>query len=699
MRRLLLALALLLAAPAAAQDGAVLVANAVRVEGLDRLVADGDVEVLYGTSRLRARRIEYSQSTGRLMIQGPITLVDGDKVIIMADAAELDEDLRNGILTSARVVLDQQLQFAANQVRRVNGRYTEFTRTVASACEVCAANPVPLWSIRSRRAIHDQEEQQVYFEDATFLVMDLPVFYLPRLRLPDPTLKRATGFLIPSARTTNRLGTGIKVPYFIVLGDSRDITITPYLSARTTTLEFRYRQAFRHGRIEFNAAGGKDALIPNRTRGYLFGHGKFDLPRDFKLDFGIELASDPAYLLDYGYSDKDRLQTFVGVERVRRWERITARVINFRTLRDSEIPTSDQLPYLLGEAEYFRRFPGLMGGEGRLIFSAAGHQRESDADVVGRDMMRLGIQANWSRRWIFGPGIESSVQAGVTADGYFVGQDSNFDPYPSRVTPAVGMTFRWPLQRTGAGGVQHLLEPLAQVAWSDTWGGAVPNEDSTLAEFDQGNLLALNHFPGHDRTETGFRGALGVAYTRHDPAGWSLGVTVGRVFRADPAPDFTGASGLGGTASDWLAAIQLKSGGFALAHRIQISPGPSITKSETRLSWAGDRLMLAAAHVWIVAEPAEGRPDRTHELTFDTDYTFAGNWTASADMRYDFDAGRTQRAGFGIGYRTECLQVDLSLSRRFTSSTSVVPTTDVGLKVSLNGFGRDGREFRGTCAR
>ncbi len=41
----------------------------------------------------------------------------------------------------------------------------------------------------------------------------------------------------------------------------------------------------------------------------------------------------------------------------------------------------------------------------------------------------------------------------------------------------------------------------------------------------------------------------------------------------------------------------------------------------------------------------------------------------------------------GVEFRNECVAVDLSLSRRFTSSTSVTPTTDFALSVELIGFG------------
>ena len=700
--RLLLALALLLAVvsrPALAQDGpAALIADRVTVEQATRLVAEGSVEVLYGTIRLRARRISFDRASGRLTIEGPITLADGDRVVILADAAELDSDLRNGILTSARMVLDQQLQLAAARVRRVGGRYTELSQTVASPCEVCASNPVAFWSIRARRVIHDQEERQLYFEGATFRVMDLPLLWLPRLRIPDPSVTRASGFLVPSARNTSLLGTGIKIPYFIAMGESRDLTVTPYVSARTRTLELRYRQAFAKGRIEAEGAFSDDELLPGKARAWLSAHGDFALPKGFGLSFAAEMTSDPAYLLDYGYSDRDRLTSFVRLERIRHHERIVGRLINFRTLRDSEIPIEDTLPYFLGSAKWERRFPGLGNGEGRLALSLQGHERRSRLDGPGRDVFRAGIEAGWRRSLILGPGIEAEIEARVTADGFLVGQDSSHPAQSGLVTPALAATFRWPLARTTRGGAVSVIEPLAQLAWSESFGTPPPNEDSTLVQFDEGNPLALSRFPGHDRQETGVRAALGIGWTRIAKDGWSAGVTVGRILRAEADPAFTAASGLDGASSDWLVAARLGWGShLTLTSRTLLDDDFGVTRSETRLDWTGDRVSLRATHVWVLPEAAEGRPERTDELTLDGAWRFGRNWTGSAGVRYDVDFDRAASARVGLGYRNECASFDLSLSRRFTSSTSVAPTTDVGLKISLGGFGEQSRARGRSC--
>lgn len=675
----------LAALPALAQaQTASLVADRLEIAADDRLIAEGEVEVLYGTTRLTATRVIFDRSEDRLSIEGPITLTEGEDVIVLADAAALDPELRNGILTSARLVLDRQLQLAANRIARVDGRYTELSKSVASACQVCPDNPVPTWEIRARRIVHDELERQLYFENATFRLLGVPIFYIPRLRLPDPTLERATGFLLPSVRTTSRLGSGLKLPYFIRMGDHADLTLAPYISPRTDTLQFRYRQAVAPGALEFEGAITSDELEPGKTRGFLFGEGSFALPRDYRLSFDLELVSDSAYLLDYGGSEQDRLESEVALERMRRDKFFRASVTNFRTLRPSELSIENELPEVYGTVKWERRYDAL-GGDLTLGFDTYTLYRESSDSPEGRDVQRLAVDVGWRDDTTLANGMVAEARLGAAAAGYAVTQDDSFDEAPGRVAPRAAVALRWPLGRTNASGAHHLLEPVVQLAWAHSTGDAIPNEDSRLIEFDEGNLFGFGRYPGDDAVEDGARADLGLRWTRYDPAGWSLGLAGGRVLRLEDS-GFAEGTGLSGDSSDWLVSGQLAMDDLTLTGRALFGSDFSFTRNEMRLAYDGGRAAVSATYLWLEAEPGQNLLE-TRELDLDAAWRITPGWTGRLDGRFDLDAEETSRAGLGLVYQSECLTVDLSLSRRFTSSTSVSPTTDFGLQVSLAGFG------------
>lgn len=668
----------------AAQAPATLVADRILVQGSgNQLIAEGNVEVFHDGTRLSAARITYDRSTNQLAIIGPIFIRTAEGEILTADRASLDARLERGLLRGARLILDERLQLAADRIDRVDSRYTQLTRTAATSCKVCDDGRPPLWEIRAGRVVHDSEARQLYFEDAQFRVYDLPIFWLPRMRLPDPTLTRATGLLIPEPRATDQLGLGIKLPYFIRLGDHRDLTLTPYLSPETTTLDARYRQAYLNGLIELRGGITNDTLT-DAPRGYLFAEGAFRLKDGGILRFDVESASDDAYLLDYDISGADRLDSELSYTRVEDRQMRRAHVTLYQSLRAAE--DNDRLPPVVAEAAWERRTTPSIGGT--LTFGGAleGHLRTLDAGPDGLgDTLRAGATLDWRRSFVTRPGLIIETEAGLRLDHYAFSDDALADD-TTRTRTQLGTTLRYPLIRKGPQAT-HLLEPVLQFAWSDQSGGAVPNEDSSTAEFDQTSLLSLSRFPGEDATETGARAALGLSWARRGDRGWNSRLTFGRVLRDRAEPDFTHTSGLDGTASDWLIAAALESPeGLALQGRTLVDDAAQVTRAEALLDWSNARLDLTAGYIFLPPDTEEDRADPVREISFDGTYRFNENWSAGLDMRYDLAAGSPSQAGLDVGWRNECVTVDFSVSRRFTSSTSVQPTTDFGLLVGLTGF-------------
>lgn len=697
MRGLICALFLWLAAlPVQAQERATLVADGLRIAGDQVLIAEGNVEIFFKGQRLTAARIVYDRKADRLEITGPITLTDGQGTVMLADQASLKADLTEGILLSARVVLDQQLQIAAAEVHRLGGRYTAMKRVSASSCRICEGDDTPLWELRASQVTHDQVEQQLYFDNAQLRMAGLPVFYIPRLRMPDPTLKRATGFLMPRATTSSKIGTGLWLPYFIRLGDSRDLTLTPFLSPDgSRTVALRYREAFRTGEIGIGLHLSRDEIIDGDIRGYLLAEGQFTLPRGLTMDIRAESVSDKGYLLDYGLPEADLLRSHINLTRTRRNEFLVGRLIGFQTLRETE--SNDTIPSIVADFTWHRRFSlGSFGGEGGLRFQMHSHSRTSalnldgDGDGIadGRDVARGSIKADWRRDWVLGNGMVAGLLGEAQADLYAINQDASEAGTEARLHGALAAELRWPWVRPGKGGVAHVIEPVVQLVLAPGGSDNMTNEDSTLVEFDEGNLFALNRYPGSDAVERGARANIGLNYLRHDPSGWTLGLTAGRVFRADDLGQFTAASGLDGVRSDWLAAWAVTAPwGLSLTNRILLDDAFDLTKAELRLGLTAERLALSAGYVYVQADLAENRPDRTEELVFDSTVKLSRGWSAQLSNRFDLVEDRASRAAAGLVFRNECLAVDLSLSRRFTSSTSVTPTTEFGLSVELLGFG------------
>ncbi|MBF9059132.1 LPS assembly protein LptD [Rhodobacterales bacterium HKCCSP123] len=702
------ALALALAAPAGGQEPgppATLIADQILFDqGSEVIRAEGGVEIFYEGARLRAASVVYDGATDTVQVAGPITLTEPEgRDVVFAEFAELSADLQNGVLRSARLVLDRQLQIAATEIERTDGRYTQLYQGVASSCEVCADNPVPLWEIRAQRVIHDQVEQQLYFDNATFRVMGVPVGWLPRMRLPDPSLERATGLLAPSIRVNNETGTHLRLPYFITLGRHADLTVTPWLGVGPSdTIELRYRRAYRRGDLTIDGAISWDDMTEDDLRGYVFAEGRFDLGREFTLDFRLRGVSDRGYLTTYGFPDPDLMESYVRASRASRDEYIEVGATAYVSLREGDQNLT--LPTRVLNAEMTRRFvPGRLGGIATAGLEAFAYRRVSDIEGPdGRDVARLSGSLDWRRDWVMPNGMILAFETALHADVYNTRQGAELNGTQTRLAPFAGIELRYPLARETAGGVRHLLEPVVQLAWSDVSGGAVPVEDSLIVEFDEANLFALDRFPGEDLRETGLRANVGVSYTRTDPLGWSLGVAAGLVLRERDAGQFTPGSGLDGIQSDFLVATHFTDGDrWRIINRALFDEGLSFTSNELSLAWMGERHALETTYTFLEADTEEGRDIDTAEWAFDAEYQLNEGWMAAADWRYDVVEDSMTRAGLAVSYTNECVDMEFSVSRRFTTSTTLDPATEFGLTVSLNGFGaqRSGRSHARSCLR
>ncbi|MEM7074362.1 MAG: LPS assembly protein LptD [Pseudomonadota bacterium] len=700
-----------------AEQPAVLVADDIFLTADSRLVATGNVEALFGGRRLSAREIVYNDETGILDVSGPITIEEADgSLVLLADSAELDREMANGLLRGARLVFDDQIQLAAVELARTNGRYNQLFKVAVTSCRICNSDEPPLWQIRARQVIHDQQERQLYFNDAQLRVLGTPVLYLPRLRLPDPTLERATGFLVPTFRNSSLLGIGVEVPYFITLGDDKDLTVTPLLATETRTLQLRYRQAFRTGRIEFEGAVSDDDFGPDNPRAYIFGNGLFQLPHDFLLSFNIEAVSDKTYLLDYGFSQKDRLENELLVERARRDEYILGALTIFQSLRDGE--SNATLPAYVANGEYERRIAlrSAPGGELRLGYLTHAHVRESglvtdgpdlDPYADGRDVARFTFTADWLRTWVIGPGVLAKANVGLAIDHFEINQGGPaIESRATEVTPVIAGQLRWPLVKSAANGTRHVVEPVVQLAWAGGSNPLIPNDESTRVEFDEGNLFSTSRFPAPDRRERGLSAAYGLSWTRYGEEGWQTALAVGQVIRDETLEDPTGgpafneSSGLRNRYSDLLVAGQIRNDfGLILTARGLFDDGFATTKAEARASWNTADAQVGATYIWLRSDPAEDRPGNQSEWAFDASYRLSRHWTGQADWRYDVASNESVTAGIGLTYTNECVDVTLSASRRFTATSVLEPSTDFSFTVGLRGFTTKTRDksYTRTC--
>ena len=157
----------------------------------------------------------------------------------------------------------------------------------------------PPWSIKAPEIKHDRFKKQIQYKHAILQVYDVPVFYFPNFFHPDPTVDRQSGFLFPRNNNSDVLGSSITQPYFKVISENKDYTITPtWFDDKITSVQNEYRQVNENSNFiaDFGFVNG----YKNDNRSHFFANYNLDLKLDqfttSDLFFGIEQVSNDTYL-------------------------------------------------------------------------------------------------------------------------------------------------------------------------------------------------------------------------------------------------------------------------------------------------------------------------------------------------------------------------------------------------------------------
>ena len=220
-------------------------ADTIIVERGEVLFAEGNVLVQYGSNKIKAKALKFNQKTKEIKFTEIQNFQDGNAISLSAAEAVISSDLSEGIISAANLLLDKSIKIQTGQVRLKDGQISSVSEiSRVTSCNECEGKE-PNWYLSASSAKRDSENSNIIYKDVTVRVKGIPVAYIPYLRMPDPSVDRARGFLVPEAVLTSNLASGLKLPYFIPMGLSSDLLLTPYFSSKTKTMEYRYRKKFR----------------------------------------------------------------------------------------------------------------------------------------------------------------------------------------------------------------------------------------------------------------------------------------------------------------------------------------------------------------------------------------------------------------------------------------------------------------------
>ncbi|MBK8909286.1 MAG: LPS-assembly protein LptD [Rhodospirillales bacterium] len=651
--------------------------------------ASGNVEISHADRVLLADAVTYNQNLDLVTATGNIALLESSGEVLFAEHMEITGDLKSGVIEDFRALLADGSRLAAAGGRRQDGNLTEMRKGVYSPCNLCAEDPraAPLWQVKAVSIVHDQEAKEITYSDAWLEFAGLPIAYTPYLSHPDPSVKRKSGVLVPTFGDDSLLGLIVQAPYFWVIDDTKDATITPIITTKEgPALALEYRQRLKKGELQMSGSGAHDS---SEFLGHVFSEFRYDINDTWRGGVDFDRTTDDTYLRRYGFGNERTLTSRGFVEGFRGRNYLTGGAYAFQSLEDgvddAEIPLV--LPIVdynhVGTADRF-------GGRPTFDANLAVLTRED-----GTDTRRLSTRAGYEVPFRDPIGGVYTLSAGLWGDGYHVsdqeieGEPGAFSGVTGRVWPQAALEWRMPFVRADKA-FDQVIEPVVQFVVSPIGGNPeeIPNEDSLDVELAENNVISTDRFPGLDRVEGGARINYGLGWDLFRLADGSASAFVGQSYRfhADSSPE--PASGLDGNLSDLVGTVDLTFlPWFDMQYRTRVDQSEwTFARNELGFGGGLKALYLSGTYVYFADEAGDEFQGR-EELTMTARSQLTRFWRGRIFGTRDLAENQQLRYGIGLTYEDECFLFDTRLLREEFRDRDLEPRDSLFFRIALKTIG------------
>jgi len=483
-------------------------------------------------NKIYLENFEYFKKNNIFKSIGSIKIIDKFNNSYNFTQIYIDEKKKEIIGSDAKLYInDNEIKINENNKPRVfantinvKGDQTTFTKSNFTMCNYRKNDKCPPWELKAGKMTHDKIKKTMFYDNAVIKVYNVPIFYLPKLSHPDPTVKRRSGFLIPSYNDTKNLGSSISLPYFWAINKDRDLTINSKLFATEHPLFLgEYKQVFKNSylTLDFGHTEGYKKASGNKKLGdkshiFLNFLKNFNETESINKNFEVNLqhVRDRKYLKLYKIDSN-----LVNYETEILENSIDYSVINDdknhfysfnasanRTLADSY---SDKYEYILPEINYEKQLLSEKFGYGN--FKSNLKVNNYDTNKYKRTLIN---NFNWE---IDRPFSEKIFTGKILSDLKNINYKyDNIDGFKedthNELFGAVGYLASLDLFKTSADGSNHLLTPKMLLKFAPNY-MRKETEEHNLAKK---NLFSLDRLQSEQNYEGGTNVTIGLDYEIND---------------------------------------------------------------------------------------------------------------------------------------------------------------------------------------
>ncbi len=573
---------------------------------------------------------------------------------------------------------------------KINNDLRSFNKSKFTICDYRKNDKCPPWTIQASEMLHDNKKKTIYYKNAVIKVYDIPIFFLPRLSHPDPSVDRRSGFLPPSFSDTKNLGSGLAVPYFLALDKDKDFTFTNKIYVNENPLFLtEYRQAFKNSNLIVDTGyteGYKNTSSIKRSGEK--SHFFLELVKNFKskknadnnLIFKTQNVTNDKYFKLYkidtslaDYKDLDTLENSLSFTHENEDLFFGFNTSIYETLKES---SNDKYEYILPEFTLGKNiFNNNLLGNLDLQSNLKVHNYDTN-----KTTKFLINDFDWDiKDFNFSSGLNSKLLAKIKNVNYEAKNTDNLKSEPtSELYGAMGYLSEINFYKQEANQSKHYFTPKMLLRYAP---GKMRNEEFGSI-MNSENIFSLDRLNAENNFESGLSATLGFDYEINGEDS-IFNLSAGQIFKDrnnDNMPDNTS---LDKKTSDFVGYSKLK-----LKNNFELNYDFAVDESFKNINYSEIGSKIDLDFIKFDLRYLQEKEHIGHQEYFSSKFEIGENNTKlSFENKRNLITDSSEFYNLSYEYLNDCLRAGLVYRREFYNDAELEPENSLMFKITLIPFG------------
>ena len=230
-------------------------------------------------SIIKSDKIIYNENQSTIRAEGNIIFNDIEGNTYFIDRLKSDDEINRLEAIRVKARLDDNSRIVGSSLVK-NDEISKIENAEYTPCleDDYLIKNCPGWKLKAGSIYQDNETKTIHYDHARIHLFNIPVLYLPYFSHPDPSVKKRSGFLMPTFETDQNLGDAFSMPIFYNIKSNMDLTFVPTLQSKSNDFySFNYRHLSNLGLFNIDTSID-DNDDGSGTSNHLFFDGDINNP-------------------------------------------------------------------------------------------------------------------------------------------------------------------------------------------------------------------------------------------------------------------------------------------------------------------------------------------------------------------------------------------------------------------------------------